>query len=125
MPKKSKFNLPPLNLGKETLSERILRLRKERGYTQTELAEKIGIIRELISEYERGKIRPNYDMIIRLAMMLEVSTDELLGVKPPSKNKNKPNLKIKRRMNKIECLPPSQQNFILKAIDSHLKAFEK
>jgi DNA-binding XRE family transcriptional regulator len=39
--------------GQETLGRRIARLRKERGYTQVELAEKIGIIQVLISDYER------------------------------------------------------------------------
>ena len=52
MPQKSKIKLPPLNLGKETLGKRIARLRKEKGCTQSELAQRIGIIRELISNYE-------------------------------------------------------------------------
>jgi len=43
MPRVSKFKLAPLQLGKETLGERIARLRKEKGYTQVELAQKIGI----------------------------------------------------------------------------------
>ena len=125
MPQKSKIKLPPLNLGKETLGQRIARLRKEKGYTQAELADRIGIIRELISNYERQRIRPNYEMIIRLAFALEVTTDELLGVKPSKSNGGQPTLKIQRRMKKIVALPESQQKFILKAIDSHLKALEK
>ena len=125
MPQKSKIKLPPLNLGKETLGHRIARLRKKKGYTQADLADKIGIIRELISNYERERIRPNYEMIIRLAIALEVTTDELLGVKPPKSNEGKPDLKLQRRMNKIQELPPAQQQFVLKAIDSHLKALDK
>jgi len=64
-------------------------------------------------------------MIIRLALVLRVTADELLGIKP-SKNKNgNPSLKIQRRVKKIEALSESQQKFVLKAIDSHLKAFER
>jgi transcriptional regulator with XRE-family HTH domain len=125
MPPKSKIKLPPLSLGKETLGQRMARLRKENGYTQAELADRIGIIRELISNYERERIRPNYEMVIRLAIALEVTTDELLGVKSLKSSAGKPNLKIQRRMKKIEALPESQQKFILKAIDSHLKALGK
>ena len=125
MPQKSKIKLPPLNLSNETLGQRIARLRKEKGYTQADLADSIGIIRELISNYERERIRPNYEMIIRLAIALEKTTDELLGMKSSKNNGGKPNLKIQRRMRQIEALPPSQQKFILKTIDSHLKAFEQ
>ena len=121
MPQKSKANLPPLNLGKESLGERLCRLRKERGYTQAELAEKIGIVREIISEYERAKLRPHYEMIIRLALALEVSTDELLGLKPSKSNGTKPSPQIMRRMKKIEELPPAKQKFLLKTIDTFLK----
>jgi transcriptional regulator with XRE-family HTH domain len=135
MPQKQTFKLPPLNLGNETLGQRIARLRKAKGYTQTDLAKKLSQrkpsereirnIRVLISDYERNRIRPNYEMIIRLALELGVTADELLGIKP-SKNKNgNPSLKIQRRMKKIEALPESQQKFVLKAIDSHLKAFER
>src|SRR6056297_1686691 len=124
MPKKSKAKLPALNLGPETLGQRIRRLRKERGYTQAELASKIGIIRELVSDYEREKIRPHYEMVIRIALALDISTDELLGVKPTKKNGNKPSLKIQRRMKKIEDLPPAQQKVVLKNIDIFLKGIE-
>ena len=125
MPRKSKLNLPDLNLGSETIGQRLAKLRKERGYTQAELADKMGIIRELISDYEREKIRPHYEMVIRFALALEVSTDELLGLKPTKSNNNKPSLKLLRRMKKIEALPLQHQNNILKAIDMLLKGAEK
>ncbi len=123
MPQKPKYKLPPLDLGDEVLGSRIARLRKEKGLTQVELAKTIGIKQALISDYERSRLRPNYEMIIRLAIALEVTTDELLGVKA-IKN-SKPNLKIQKRMRKIEALPETQQKFVLKTIDSHLKALEK
>jgi len=125
MPTISKLKLPPLNLGKESLGKRLARLRKQKGHTQIELAHKIGITQVLVSDYERGRIRPHYEMVIRLALALEVTTDELLGVKPSKNSTNNPNLKIIQRLKKIEALSPSHQKFILKAIDSHLKALEK
>ncbi len=123
MPQKPKYKLPPLDLGDEALGSRIARLRKEKGLTQVELSKTIGITQALISDYERSRLRPNYEMIIRLAIALEVTTDELLGVKA-IKN-SKPSLKIQKRMRKIEALPETQQKFVLKTIDSHLKALEK
>ena len=83
MPRKSRLKLPPLDLvTNEPLGQRLARFRKERGYTQLELSEKTGILRELISDYERGRLRPNYEVIIRFALALEISADELLGIKP-------------------------------------------
>ena len=125
MPRKSKFKLPPLNIGKETVGQRIARIRKEKGYTQAQLAEKIGIIQALVSEYERDKLRPYYDVVIRFAMALEVSTDELLGLKPRNGNESKPSLKIVRRMKKIESLPESQQKALFKTIDNFIKGAQK
>ncbi|MCP4669899.1 MAG: helix-turn-helix transcriptional regulator [Desulfobacula sp.] len=121
MPKRSKYNLPPLDLGSETLGERIARLRKEKGYTQIDIANEIGISQVLISDYERNKIRPHYEMIIRLAMALDITTDSLLGLKEDKTGVSKPNLKLQQRIKKIEDLPPAQQKVLLKTIDTFLK----
>jgi transcriptional regulator with XRE-family HTH domain len=102
--------------------ERLARLRKERGWTQVELAERIGITQRLVSDYEVGRLRLNADIVVRLAEALEVATDELLrpnGRKAPLRPK--PSLRLQRRMEKIEKLPPHQQNYLLKTIDGFLK----
>jgi len=125
MPRKSKFKLPPLKLGNETLGKRLARLRKQKGFTQVELAEKIGIIQTIISDYERDRIRPRPDMIVRYAKALKVSTDEILGVKKSGNGSKRPNLKIARRMRKIEELSPSQQKAVLESIDAFFAAIEK
>jgi transcriptional regulator with XRE-family HTH domain len=111
--------------GQETLGRRIARLRKERGYTQVELAEKIGIIQVLISDYERDKLRPHPEVIVRFAHALNVTTDELLGLTVSPTAGTKPSLKTLRRLNRIENLPPSQQKALFKTIDNFLKGAEK
>ncbi len=125
MPQKSKLKLPPLKLGKETFGQRLARIRKEKGYTQVELAKKMGLIQTLISEYERDKLRPHFEMVARFALALEVSADELIGLKLSKSEGNKPSLKILRRMQKIAALPPSQQKILLKNIDMFLKGAER
>jgi transcriptional regulator with XRE-family HTH domain len=132
MPQKPTFKLAPLNLGQESLGQRLARLRKARGYTQTDLARKLSQarsserqihnIRVLISDYERNIIRPNYEMIARLALALGVTADELLGIKPAQNQTHQPKLKIQKRINAIEKLPTSQQKALLKTIDAFLKA---
>lgn len=122
-----KKKLPPLDLGKETTSQRIARLRKERGYTQVELAEKTGIPQTLSTDYERDNLRLNSEMVISVAQALEVTTDELLGIKAANGNgdNRKASLRLLRRVKRIEDLPPSQQKTLLKTIDTFLKAAGK
>ena len=110
----------------ESLGGRIGKLREDKRLTQAELAQQINVGQKLISDYELNKLRPNYEIIIKLALALEITTDELLGLKNIKNNgKNKPSKKIIRRMEKIGTLPVSQQKFILRTLDSHLKALEK
>jgi transcriptional regulator with XRE-family HTH domain len=132
MPRKSRFKLPSLDLGEETIGQRIARLRKERGYTQIELADKIGIIQNLVSAYERDQLRLSSEMIIRFALALEVSSDDLLGISSSKESSGrkqaatkKPSLKLLRRLNRIESLPMSQQKTLLQTIDTFLKAAGK
>lgn len=131
MPRKSKLRLPALELGDESVGQRIARIRKERGYTQNELAERIGTIQALVSDYERDKLRLNAEMAVRFAIALEVSTDELLGLhsangKSKAKsNGRKPSRRVLRRLEKIEDLPTHQQAVLLKTIDTFIKAAGK
>lgn len=124
MPKKSK--LAPTTAEKETLGQRLARIRKERGLTQVELAERTGLIQVVVSDYERGRLRLPADMAVRFAEVLGVSTDELLRPKrkeaaPPGK---KPSLKLVRRMEQIEALPTYQQRALLMTIDTFIAAAE-
>lgn len=126
MPRKSRLNLPPLKLGKESTSKRIARLRKQLGYTQTELAEFMGLTQPLISAYETDRLKLKPDMIIRFAKTFKITTDELLGVKPSGKSKSDSlSLKLIRRMKRIESLPASEQTALLKTIDNFLKGADK
>ncbi|HFW6578681.1 helix-turn-helix transcriptional regulator [Streptococcus agalactiae] len=53
--------------------------RKKRGFTQQEVADKIGINRGSYSNWENGKREPTLDNIIKLANILDVTVDYLLG----------------------------------------------
>lgn len=121
MVRKNKTDMAMMELGQETLGQRIARLRKEKAFTQVELAEKMGIIQVLISDYERDKLRPHPEVIIRFAQALEVTADELLGMKKTSTTGTKPSLKTLRRLKKIEELPASQQKALFQTIDTFLK----
>lgn len=112
----------PRGEASETIGQRLARLRKERGWTQVELAERLGIIQSLISDYERDRLRMNPAMVVRFADALEITTDELLHPKAtPNPLRRKPSLRVLRRLERIERLPAHQQNTLLKTIDGFLK----
>jgi transcriptional regulator with XRE-family HTH domain len=119
MSRVSRLKPAPIQKGDETHGQRLARLRKERGFTQKELAERTGLIQALISDYERDKLRLNADMILRFSTALEVSTDEMLQ---PSARKpaRKPSRRVLRRLEQIEKLPPTQQTALLRTIDAVL-----
>ena len=60
------------------IADRLLRLRKAHGFSQEELAEKIGISRQSVSKWERAEASPDTDNLIALARLYSISLDELL-----------------------------------------------
>lgn len=121
MPPKSKLKLPPLESDQEPMGQRLARLRKERGLSQIALAEKMGIIQQLITDYERERLRMHAEMVVRFAQALEVSTDELLGVAPLKRSQGQVSLKLAKRIQKIERLPGTKQKMLLHTIDVFLR----
>lgn len=61
-----------------TLGERIAYYRKQAGYSQEALAERLGVSRQAISKWETGEATPDAERIIALAAALGISTDTLL-----------------------------------------------
>jgi transcriptional regulator with XRE-family HTH domain len=61
-----------------SLGERIRQLRKEAGWSQAELAEKIAVDPGRVSKYEAGRMTPSPEAFVRLAEVLNVSIDFLL-----------------------------------------------
>jgi transcriptional regulator with XRE-family HTH domain len=69
---------------KETFGQRFTRLRKQRGLTQEELGEKIGISGQAVSKWENDASMPDVGILVQLSDLLCVSLDELLGREIPS-----------------------------------------
>ncbi len=74
-----------------SIGETIASLRKEKGMTQNELAEKMNVTDKAVSKWERDLSCPDVNTISKLADILEVSIEELL------KAKKKDNLEMKTK----------------------------
>ncbi len=107
--------LPPIqNKDDNNIGKRIANIRKQQGLSQKELADKIGIKRTLVTDYEIGRLHLNDEMIIRFALAMNVSSDKILGL--DGSNLGKQNLTITKRLKELEELPPADQKKILEHI---------
>ena len=62
-------------------AENLKTLRKQKGFTQEELAIRLNVVRQTISKWEKGLSVPDAELLIRLSEIFEVSVSELLGSK--------------------------------------------
>lgn len=78
------------------IANRLVKLRKEKGLSQEDLAEALGLSRQAVSKWERAEASPDTDNLICLAKLYNVSLDELLStdetiddLKQEQKDKNR------------------------------------
>lgn len=62
------------------LNEQIKKLRILNGMSQVDLAARLGISKQSVSNWENDNIQPSIDMLLKLARLFSVSTDYLLGL---------------------------------------------
>jgi bacteriophage CI repressor helix-turn-helix domain len=60
-------------------SERLKNLRKQAGFTQVDVANKLGISQQAYASWERGSKKPTQDNLVKIAQILNVSVDYLVG----------------------------------------------
>jgi methanogenic corrinoid protein MtbC1/DNA-binding XRE family transcriptional regulator len=68
----------------KSFADRLKHLRKQKGLTQKQLGEALGIGQTAIANYEQGNRNPDGEGLMRIAEILEVSVDALLGREDPS-----------------------------------------
>ncbi|MDE7330169.1 MAG: helix-turn-helix domain-containing protein [Clostridia bacterium] len=67
------------------LGEKIKSLRILRGINQIELAKALGVTKQCISNWENDNIQPSIDMLVKLSLFFNVSTDYLLDLETDEK----------------------------------------
>lgn len=67
------------------LPKKISHRRKLQGFTQTQLAQSVGITQAFLAEIEKGRKRPSIEVLEKLCDALGCSADYLLGI-PPSRH---------------------------------------
>ncbi len=106
---------------KETFGERLRRIRKARGFTQTELAAAIGVTQPTVAYYETEDGMPSGALVLNLAETLEASPEEILGATAPGRRTaptSPENLRLWRKLKQVEKLSPAERRQIVQFIDA-------
>ncbi len=109
------------NNNKETTNfgKRLAKIRKQRGMTQGDLGKKIGVSQRVIAYYEKETQFIPAGNLNKIAGALNVSADEILGIKSLS-IEAPPNRRLAKRLRHFEKLPSQHQKAILHYIDAPL-----
>lgn len=102
------------------LGQRIAELRKELGWTQTQLAEYLKISQQLIAAYESGSRKVPASMLPVLARLFAIPLEQLIGMQAlPAKRG--PASTLQMQMEQINSMPKSKQKFITEMLDALIK----
>lgn len=99
-----------------TFGKKVADARKKKGFSQDELAKKVGTISVTIGRYERDEIKPSIDIASKLADALGVSLDYLTG-----KTEVELDNSIIQRVVEIQNLPKEDKAHILYTLDGLLQ----
>lgn len=73
-----------------TIADRIQTLRKSKGMSQEELADKVGVSRQAVSKWESEQATPDLEKVVIMSDIFEVTTDYLLkGIEPVKSDDHK------------------------------------
>lgn len=126
MPQVPKYQLNSQRLDSSIIGKKIAEYRKRAGLTQTELAHQIGISQSLLSHYESGRLKVSAEILGHLAIVLQVSSDKLLGISTEFEAFESPvKPQLLKKIRKIEELPENDRRTLLKTIDFYLKSLDE
>ncbi|EDS72973.1 DNA-binding helix-turn-helix protein [Anaerofustis stercorihominis DSM 17244] len=106
-------------------SDNLKKFRKLKNFKQKEIAEMLEIDTSTYSNYENGKREPNILTIKKIAKILNVSGDDLLGIKSKEKNKHFLNNREMSHISKYRKLNEPRQNRVDKITDMELEEQEE
>ncbi len=108
-------------------SERLKELRKQAHLTQVELASKLGIVQSSYADWERGKKKPTQENLVKIAQILDVSVDYLVG-NSEEKSDELDNIELLFRMNSKGLTEEEKEIFkkeLIEFMEERKKAFKK
>ena len=101
------------------LGQRIAGLRRDRGLTQVQLAEALGVAQQTLAHYEAGRLRLLAGALPTLADQLGVSVEDLIGT-PARRTTGKrgPAPRMQQQLEQLSRLPRAKQRIVSDVIES-------
>jgi transcriptional regulator with XRE-family HTH domain len=112
----------PPKLKRSPFGERLVAIRLHLGLSQSQVAEKVGVSQQAYAGWERSTTALRPQDISKLAAALDVSSDELLGVKTETKRKGGPIGKARLVFERVSQLPRDRQQHIVRVVEELLAA---
>ena len=110
---------------KEKLSDRIKILREKSGYTQVELADRIGVSKSQFIRYETNDVQPPADKLNNLAEALETTVDYLInGAKNEKAKSTLKNSELLHLFSEIDGLPEQEQAVMMRVIAAYIRDYK-
>ena len=103
------------------IKDRIRQLRRESNWSQTQLAQKMGIHQKQVSAYERGRNTPSTEVLIKLADIFDVSLDYLaFEAEGRSAKVNIKDRELLRRFEEVDKLSEKDKGTIKEILDTFI-----
>jgi len=113
------------NKMKENLAIRIQELRKQKGWSQIELAEKIGLSKAQMSRYETKNVQPPANTLNKIATTLDTTVDFLIsGDKTEKAKAALKNSELLQSFKEMDVLPEQEQTMLVKIIRAYVRDFK-
>lgn len=113
----------PAKTKRTEFGERLLTARQQAGLSQTQMAEKLGITQPSYAGWERRETALKPEHLLRLAAILNVTVDHLLG-KESNRKRGGPAGKARQIFERVSQLPRATQQRILANVEDALIAYE-
>jgi transcriptional regulator with XRE-family HTH domain len=95
----------------------IKRIRKQKGLSQIELGNRIGVSQQVITNYERGIREPNIETLLKIAGALDVTVEAIIADKP-IKPDEQTSRAMQKRIEQAKKLPPEKQKAFMALVDA-------
>ena len=102
-------------------AERLRLLRESRQITQTRLAELLEVNPRVYNRWERGTAVPQFDTVVRIADILQVSLDELAARNTSITDPKIHNMELLNLYQQVDTLPDASQQALVLVIDCMVK----
>ena len=111
----------PSSRPRPPFGQRLFDARQVLGLSQAEVAEKLEMKQAGYAAWERDHVALRPDQIRRLAEILNISVEHLLGVEGRSNHKGGPTGKVRKVFEKVSRLPRHQQSKVVEFVDAFVE----